>query len=220
MSDEWEQSSGQRRQGEPGDDSSQRSGAAAQDEAKAGAEQDSGQKGESAGSEESLTLDKALKHLDEAENKLADQHDEMLRIRAEMQNMRRRNEQEVEKARKFGQERFVSELLTVIDNLERALDAVPDKDDANVQPLYQGVELTLKGFLDVLARFNVEQIDPEGEPFDPQFHEALTTQESTDVEPNTVLHVMQKGYSLNGRVIRPARVVVSRGPAPGVSEKA
>lgn len=168
---------------------------------------------------EEMTREQALQRLAEAEEKLASQKEEVLRAHAELHNMRRRTEQDVEKAHKYGQEKLVGELLVVIDNLERALQAVPDKEDPQVQALYQGVELTLKSFMDALDRFNVEPIDPEGEPFDPQRHEAMTLQENDEVEPNTVVAVMQKGYTLHGRVIRPARVIVSRSRSSGVDEK-
>lgn len=143
---------------------------------------------------------------------LAEQRDMVLRAQAEVQNMRRRCEQDVEKAHKFALEKFSAELLPVVDNLERALQAAPEAEqrDEGMQALYEGVELTLKSFVETLNKFNVEQINPEGEPFDPQLHEAMTTQPNDEVEPNTVLMVIQKGYLLNGRVIRPARVVVSK----------
>ena len=143
---------------------------------------------------------------------LAEQRDSVLRAQAEVQNMRRRCEQDVEKAHKFALDRFSAELLPVVDNLERALQAAPapDQRDEGLQALYEGVELTFKSFVETLNKFNIEQINPEGEPFDPQLHEAMTTQPNDEVEPNTVLAVIQKGYTLNGRVIRPARVVVSK----------
>lgn len=183
---------------------------------------DAGVSGEeqAAGPAGELSREEALQQLNEAEEKLASQKEEVLRAHAELHNMRRRAEQDVEKAHKYGQEKLVGELLVVIDNLERALQAVPDKDDPQVQALYQGVELTLKSFMDALERFSVEPIDPEGEPFDPQRHEAMTLQENDEVEPNTVVAVMQKGYTLHGRVIRPARVIVSRSRSAGVDEKA
>ena len=120
----------------------------------------------------------------------------------------RRAEQDVEKARKFALERFCSELLPVVDNLERALEA-SSGDDEVVKPIAEGVELTLKSFLDALKKFNIEAIDPAGEPFDPQLHQAMSMIENADVEPNTVITVMQKGYTLNGRLVRPAMVMVS-----------
>jgi molecular chaperone GrpE len=142
---------------------------------------------------------------------LAEQRDTVLRATAEVQNMRRRCEADVEKAHKFALERFSHELLPVVDNLERALAAVPDRQAEQVKTLCEGVELTLKGFLEALAKFNLQQIDPHGAPFDPQLHQAVATVPSPQVQPNTVIEVMQKGYSLNGRVIRPAMVVVSKG---------
>jgi len=143
---------------------------------------------------------------------LAEQADSVLRAHAEVQNMRRRCEQDVEKAHKFALERFSSDLLTVIDNLERALAAVADKDDEAIVPLREGVELTLKGFLETCEKFHIKQVNPEGEPFDPQRHQAMSMVPNPDVEPNTVVAVVQKGYTLNDRVIRPAMVMVSKAP--------
>lgn len=141
---------------------------------------------------------------------LAEQRDTVLRAQAEVQNMRRRCEADVEKAHKFALERFGADLLSVVDNLERALAAVPEAPSEQVQSLSEGVELTLKGFLEVLNKYHLKPISPHGEPFDPQLHQAVATIPNADVEPNTVLEVMQKGYSLNGRVIRPAMVVVAK----------
>lgn len=141
---------------------------------------------------------------------LAEQRDMVLRAQAEVQNMRRRCEADVEKAHKFALEKFSAELLTVVDNLERALNAVPDRNSEHVHALAEGVELTLKSFLEILNKFNVQQINPVGEPFDPQVHQAISMVVNPNVEPNTVLDVMQKGYTLHGRVIRPAMVVVSK----------
>ena len=137
--------------------------------------------------------------------------DAVLRAQADSQNVIRRAEQDVEKARKFALERFCSELLPVVDNLERALEA-SSGDDEVVKPIAEGVELTLKSFLDALKKFNIEAIDPAGEPFDPQMHQAMSMIENADVEPNTVITVMQKGYTLNGRLVRPAMVMVSKSP--------
>ena len=141
---------------------------------------------------------------------LAEQQETVLRAKAEVQNMRRRCEQDVEKAHKFALEKFSAELLTVIDNLERALEAVAEKEAENVRALKEGVELTLKGFLEICEKFNICQMDPVGEPFDPQLHQAISMVENPDVEPNTVVTVVQKGYLLNDRVIRPAMVMVSK----------
>ncbi|MFZ9585231.1 MAG: nucleotide exchange factor GrpE [Pseudohongiellaceae bacterium] len=143
---------------------------------------------------------------------LAEQRESVLRAQAEVQNMRRRCESDVEKAHKFALEKFSGELLPVLDNLERALRAVPDAQREQVRSLYEGVELTLKGFAETLARFQIRQVNPVGEPFDPQLHQAIAQVPNPSVAPNSVLEVMQKGYTLNGRVLRAAMVVVSRAP--------
>ncbi|MEQ8265344.1 nucleotide exchange factor GrpE [Pseudohaliea sp.] len=143
---------------------------------------------------------------------LAEARDQVLRAQAELQNTRRRAEQDVERARKYALERFCSELLPVVDNLERALESASG-DDEQIRPIAEGVELTLKSFLNALGKFNIEPVDPAGEPFDPQFHQAMSSVENPDVEPNTVVAVMQKGYTLNGRLVRPAMVMVSKAAA-------
>lgn len=135
--------------------------------------------------------------------------DSALRAQAEAQNAKRRAEQEVERARKYALERFVGELLPVVDNLERALESASG-DEEVVKPIAEGVELTLKSFQNALQKYNVEAVDPQGEPFDPQLHQAMSQVENPDVEPNTVIAVMQKGYTLNGRLVRPAMVMVSK----------
>ena len=152
------------------------------------------------------TLDEAIAQLHED---VADARDAALRAQADAQNVTRRAEQDVEKARKYALERFCSELLPVVDNLERALEATVG-DDEIVKPIAEGVELTLKSFQDALKKFNIEAVDPQGEPFDPQLHQAMSMVENGEVEPNTVIAVMQKGYTLNGRLVRPAMVMVSK----------
>lgn len=132
-----------------------------------------------------------------------------LRAQAEIQNVRRRAERDVENAHKFALERFAGDVLSVADSLERGISTLDAEDEA-LQPARQGLELTLKVLLDVFARYNLEQIDPQGEPFNPELHEAMTMIPVPDAEPNTVVDVLEKGYRLNGRLIRPARVVVSR----------
>lgn len=148
-----------------------------------------------------------LEHL---QQELETARDAALRAQAEAQNARRRADQDVEKARKYALDRFAGELLPVVDNLERALEATAGGSD-EVKPIADGVDLTLKSLLDALKKFNIEQIDPTGEPFDPQLHQAMSMVENPDAEPNSVLQVMQKGYTLNGRLIRPAMVLVSKG---------
>lgn len=135
--------------------------------------------------------------------------DSALRAQAEAQNAKRRAEQDVEKARKYALERFAGELLPVVDNLERALESAGGDEDV-VKPIAEGVELTLKSFLNALQKYNIEPVNPMGEPFDPQLHQAMSQVENPDVEPNTVVAVMQKGYTLNGRLVRPAMVMVSK----------
>ena len=155
-------------------------------------------------------MSRLQEQLEAAETAAGMARDELLRVQAEMQNLRRRTEQDIEKAHKFGQEKFSTELLAVMDNLERSAAAAEASEDEAVQAIKEGVELTLKGFMDCFKRFNIEAVDPLGEPFDPQLHQAMSIQESPDAEPNSVIAVMQKGYTLHGRVIRPAMVMVSK----------
>ena len=152
-----------------------------------------------------------------AQAEVAQLKDQMLRVQADAQNVRRRAEQDVEKAHKFGQEKFSRELLSVLDNLERALAATPESEETLA--LREGVDMTLQGFLSTLTKFNVEPIDPQGEAFNPEQHQAMAMQENADFPPNTVMAVMQKGYSLHGRLLRPAMVMVSKG-APSIDENA
>ena len=143
------------------------------------------------------------------------QKEGVLRARADMENAIRRAEAEVAKARKFALERFAGELLPVADNLERAIQ-VADAENEAVKPLLEGVELTLKSFLSTIEKFDLVVIDPQGDTFNPELHQAMSMQESADVAPNTVIAVMQKGYQINGRLLRPAMVMVSRAPDGGV----
>lgn len=145
--------------------------------------------------------------VEELEQALEEAKDQSMRTAAEAQNVRRRAEQEAEKARKFALEKFVKELLPVVDSLEKALEAMGE--DAT-EAHREGVSMTLKMQIDVLNKFGVEQVEPSGEPFDPQYHEAMAMVPNPELEPNTVMDVMQKGYLLNGRLVRPAMVVVSQ----------
>jgi len=160
----------------------------------------------SGGSTNASTLQEEIENL---KNELTQAKEQSLRVQAEMQNVRRRAQQDVEKAHKFGVEKFVADMLPVVDNLERTLTA-SSENNAELGTLVEGVELTLKSLLDALKRQQVETVDPEGEPFDPQFHQAMAAVENRDVEPNTVLNVFQRGYTLHGRLVRPAMVVVSK----------
>jgi molecular chaperone GrpE len=138
-----------------------------------------------------------------------------LRAAAELENVRKRAARDVENAHKFALERLAVELLAVRDSLEMGLAA---GDDADVESLRQGKEATLKQLVTIMERFGVEELDPQGEPFDPGLHEAMTMQASADLEPGSVLTVIQKGYALNGRLLRPARVVVSAEVDDGAGE--
>ncbi len=155
-------------------------------------------------------LEAALSKLSGAEQAAQQAKDDLLRVQAEMQNLRRRTEQDIEKAHKYGQEKFSIELMAVMDNLERSLEATSNSEDEAVKAIHEGVNLTLKSFIDCFTKFNIEAVDPLGEPFDPQLHQAMSIQENGESEPNTVIAVMQKGYTLHGRVIRPAMVMVSK----------
>ena len=140
--------------------------------------------------------------------------DKYLRAAAELENVRKRAARDVDNARKYALERFSGELLAVRDSLELGLEAAGQSDDPSAaDDLRAGSQATLKLLAATMERFGVVELDPHGEPFDPQQHEAITTQPSADVEPGTVITVFQKGYSLNGRLLRPARVVVAAEPA-------
>jgi len=145
----------------------------------------------------------------------ADEHwDALLRAKAEMDNLRKRAKRDVESAHKFGIERFVGELLPVKDSLELGLSAASDE-QADVAKLREGMELTLKMLSTAMEKYGVEQLDPEGQKFDPERHQAMTMQETDSVEPGTVVSVIQKGYLLNDRLVRPALVIVAKETAAG-----
>ena len=147
--------------------------------------------------------------LEAAKQNIADHKDSVVRAAADVDNIRRRAAQDVEKAHKFALEKFANELLPVIDNLERAIE-FSDKENETLKPLLEGIDMTVKSFNDAVAKFGVEIVNPQGEQFNPEFHQAMSIQPSNDVSPNTVLAVMQKGYTLNGRLLRPAMVMVSK----------
>jgi len=153
-----------------------------------------------------------------AQSTVADQKDSVIRAKAEVDNIRRRAAQDVEKARKFALEKFAGEMLISVDNLERALQNI-DKEDESNKGIIEGVELTLQGLISSLEKFGVKAVDPQDQPFNPELHQAMSMQEVPGVAPNTVIAVMQKGYELNGRLIRPAMVMVSKA-APSVDATA
>ena len=157
--------------------------------------------------------------LEDARTKADDHWNQLMRLRAEMDNLSKRHQRDLENAHKFALERFVNELLAVWDSLELGHQAASD-DAADVAKLREGTELTLKLMGDVMAKFGVVQLNPLGEPFNPEFHQAIATQPAGEQPPNSVANVVQRGYTLNGRLVRPAMVVVAQGGAPGVSEQA
>ena len=152
-------------------------------------------------------LEEQLKtQIEEAANK---EQDILLRSRAEIENLRRRTEQDVEKAHKFALEKFSKDILNTIDNLERALATPANKEDESVKALFDGVELTLKELVSTVGRFGVEAVGVVGEAFYPDLHQAISMQPAEGFESNQISVVLQKGYTLNGRVIRPAMVMVA-----------
>ena len=159
-----------------------------------------------------VSIAELQKQLAQAEKKATENWDKVLRIQAEMDNLKRRTQKDLDSAHKYGLEKFAKELLNVIDSLELGIQAATS-DAPEVVKLKEGSELTIKQFESVFAKFNIEAIDPTGQPFDPEFHQAMTMLPSEDAEPNTVINVFQKGYVLNGRLIRPAMVVVAQAVA-------
>lgn len=148
------------------------------------------------------------------EEQLQEAKDQTLRVQAEMHNLRRRVDRDIENAHKYALENFLVELLPVVDNLERGLvtiDSLLDGKDEAQKAIGEGIALTLKSFVDVLTRHKVTQIDPTNASFDPEFHQAMTMVPHPELPANTVIEVFQKGYLLNGRLVRPAMVVVSKG---------
>lgn len=146
--------------------------------------------------------------LAEAQTQANQHYDSLLRLQADMENLRRRTEREIEQARKFALERFVEALIPVVDSMEMGLQASVNQQE---QPAFrEGMEMTFKLFVDTLVRFNVVIVDPVGSTFNPQEHEAMTMQPSSEHAPNTVMMTIQKGYKLGERVVRPARVIVAK----------
>ena len=163
-----------------------------------------------------------FKDAENAREEAAKFRDAALRAEAEMQNVRRRASKDVEHAHKFGAEKLIQNLLPVLDSLEKALESselVKDLDqDHSAKAVLDGVGLCHKMFLDTLGKENVAVVDPHGEPFDPNLHQAMSMVENPDMEPNSVVAVIQKGYQLNGRLVRPAMVMVSKGVSPSIDE--
>ncbi len=176
--------------------------------------------------EETGEVDKAKSEREEAPDDLnllledarsrADEHwDQVVRLQAELENVRRRAARDVESAHKFGLERFINELLPVVDSLEMGLDASRSSEDDGLHKLQEGTEMTLNMFASAMEKFNVQVVGEVGEKFNPEFHQAMTMQESDEHEPESIMLVMQKGYVMNDRLIRPAMVMVSKAPTDG-----
>ena len=198
---------------EPNEEEQNPSAESAAEEGQPEPEAKSGQGEASASSSDTEALEARVKEFQE----------QALRSQAEMQNVRRRAEIDVEKAHKFALEKFVKELLPVADSLEKAVESTEGHENAGevVANIREGVEMTLSLFMSSLQKFNVKQLNPVGEPFDPQHHEAMSMVPAPDAEPNSVVAVVQKGYTLNDRLVRPAMVVVAKAESgPKVDEQA
>ncbi len=171
---------------------------------------DSGQGDATAGAELDHAQLTAL--LEDARGKADEHWDQCMRLQAEMDNLRRRTERDLANAHKFALEKFANELLPVRDSLEMGLAAF---DSENTDRHKQGIELTLQMLTGAMEKFEIREVNPQDEAFNPDFHQAMSMQERDDVAPNTVVTVVQKGYLLNERLLRPAMVIVSRAPQAG-----
>ncbi len=161
--------------------------------------------------------------IEEAQSQIASLEDRALRATAEAENVRRRADRSIENARKFALEKFVEDLLPAVDSFERAVEAASGHaqgEGSGASAMAQGIELSLKLLLGAMERQGIAVVDPIGAPFDPNLHEAMTMVDNAEVEPGSVVDVFQKGYTVNGRLIRPARVIVARQPPATVEEPA
>jgi molecular chaperone GrpE len=175
-----------------------------------GAEQDTAQTAN--GEPEQRTDVTALQaELEAARARADDYWNKLVRTQAEMENLRKRSARELEQAHRYAVERFATELLAVKDSLEMGVDAASNEIES--EKLREGTELTLRMLVRAMEKFNIEEINPQGQPFDPARHQAMTTQENSQLPPNTVVAVLQKGYAIGERLLRPAMVIVSKGPA-------
>ena len=161
------------------------------------------------GDAQQTAIQELQQQLEDATAQAEQNHDQFLRAKAEMENLRRRTDRELSNAHKYAIEKFARELLAVVDSLELGIQA-SDSDDPEVRKLREGSELTLKLLLDMLEKFNIKPVGKIGERFNPEYHQAMTTQPSHDTEPDTVVQVMQKGYQIHDRLLRPALVIVSK----------
>jgi len=172
---------------------------------------------ESSEKSEAETIESLQAKLEESIAKANENYDLALRTKAEAENIQRRSERDISNARKYAIEGFVNDLIPVLDSLEQGMVIEANEES---KAMKEGMELTFKLMVDTLGKHGVERLDPQGKPFNPEHHEAMTTVESTEIAPDHVMDVFQKGYLLNGRIVRPARVVVARGPANPLDEKA
>jgi len=159
--------------------------------------------------------------LEDARNKADENWNQCLRLQAEVENLRKRAQRDLENAHKYGLEKFAVDLLPVRDSLEMGI-AAAEGESVDPVKLKEGASLTLKMLGDVMQRYGIVEIDPQGQRFNPEFHEAMSIQQCSDVEPNTVVTVVQKGYILNDRLIRPAMVIVAQAApsSPTIDEQA
>jgi len=154
---------------------------------------------------------------DASQAKVDENYQQVLRAKAEVENMQRRSERDISNARKFALESFVNDLIPVLDSLEQGMSI---ENSTESEGMREGLELTMKLFVDAMTKHGVERLDPTGHPFNPEHHEAMSMIETADVEPDHIMQVFQKGYLLNKRVVRPARVIVARGPNKPIDESA
>jgi molecular chaperone GrpE len=175
-----------------------------------GAEQDTAQtaNGEP---EQRIDVTALQAELEAARARADDYWNKLVRTQAEMENLRKRSARELEQAHRYAVERFATELLAVKDSLEMGVNAASNEIES--EKLREGTELTLRMLVRAMEKFNIEEINPQGQPFDPARHQAMTTQENSQLPPNTVVAVLQKGYAIGERLLRPAMVIVSKGPA-------
>lgn len=156
------------------------------------------------------SYEELMQQLGEAEQKSNQYWERLLRMQAENDNLLRRTERDVANAHKYALEKFVGELLPIVDSLELCITSVPGEAEGVAKSVIEGVELTLKMFYAAMEKFGVKQINPVGEQFDPEFQQAISMQYDPAVKPGTVISVLQKGYTLNNRLVRPALVAVAK----------
>jgi molecular chaperone GrpE len=166
---------------------------------------------------EPMSFNDLLALYESSQDKVKESYQQVLRAKAEVENMQRRSQRDISNARKFAIEGFVNDLIPVLDSLEQGM-AIESSTDS--EGMREGLELTMKLFVDAMTKHGVERLDPAGHPFNPEHHEAMSMVETSEVDPDHVMQVFQKGYLLNDRVVRPARVIVARGPTKPIDESA